>query len=381
MNITNDIVYLGVFDNKVDLFEGQYKVPDGISYNSYMIKDEKTAIFDTVDVKFQDEWLNNVDKKLNGKNPDFLVIQHMEPDHSSAIYKFIKKYKGTKIVATSKAFDMMKQFFNYDFKDEQIVVKDGDTLSLGKHTLKFMTAPMVHWPEVMVTYDEEDKVLFSADAFGKFGKTDDYNNWEDEARRYYIGIVGKYGPQVQSLMKKAAGIDIKTICPLHGPVLKDNLSFYLELYNKWSSYTPEKDGIVINFTSIYGNTKKAVLLLEEELTKKGYEVTVNDLARCDIKKAVADSFKYPTTVLATTTYNNEIFPFMREFIANLIERNFQKRKIAFIENGSWAPSAIKVMKSKLEGLKEIEFIDETVSIKSAVNDDNIKEIKNLADKL
>ncbi len=345
MIITNDIKYVGVDDHEVDLFEGQYVVPNGISYNSYVVIDEKIAVMDTVDVRFTHEWLDNIQNVLEDKHPDYLIIQHMEPDHSANIVNFINRYPDAKIVSSQKAFAMMKQFFNMDFDDRKVVVGEGDTLSLGKHNLAFVTAPMVHWPEVIVTYDATDKVLFSADGFGKFGALDVEEDWACEARRYYIGIVGKYGQQVQSLLKKAATLDIQTICPLHGPVLKENLGYYLGLYNTWSSYESESEGIVIAYTSVYGNTKKAVLKLAEKLKAKGCpKVVVNDLARCDMAEAVEDAFRYNKIIFATTTYNAEIFPFMREFINHLVERNFQNKTVAFIENGSWSPLAAKVMK-------------------------------------
>ncbi|MEE1024474.1 MAG: MBL fold metallo-hydrolase, partial [Acutalibacteraceae bacterium] len=349
MNITNDIKYIGVNDRKIDLFEGQYKVPNGMAYNSYAIIDEKIAIMDSVEAGFTEEWLGNIKTVLAGRTPDYLIVQHMEPDHSANIINFVNAYPQAKIVASAKAFVMMKGFFNTDFADKQIVVGEGDTLSLGKHTLTFVTAPMVHWPEVIVTYDSTDKVLFSADGFGKFGTFDTDEPWADEARRYYIGIVGKYGVQVQNLLKKAAGLDISIICPLHGPVLTENLGYYLDLYNTWSSYIPEEDGVLIAYTSVYGNTKKAVMQLVEKLKVNGCQNTVvYDLARCDMAQAVADAFRYSKLVLATTTYNADIFPFMREFIDHLTERNFQNRTVALIENGSWAPMAAKVMKGMLE---------------------------------
>lgn len=382
MTITNDIKYLGVNDRKIDLFEGQYKVPNGISYNSYAIIDEKIAIMDTVDALFTHEWLDNIESALEKRSPDYLVVQHMEPDHSANILNFVKTYPNAKIVSSAKAFAMMKNFFGNDFADKQIVVKDGDTLVLGSHTLVFVAAPMVHWPEVMVTYDTFDKVLFSADGFGKFGALDANEDWEEEARRYYIGIVGKYGTQVQALLKKASGLDIKTICPLHGPVLNDNLGYYLNLYNSWSSYRPEADGIVIAYTSVYGNTKKAVMLLEEKLKAGGCpKIVTYDLARCDMSKAVADAFKYDKLVLATTTYNAEIFPFMREFICHLTERNFANHTVALIENGSWAPLAAKVMRTMLEKCKNITYTQTSVKILSALNEDSTKEIGELANEL
>ncbi len=382
MNITKDIKYIGVNDHDIDLFEGQYIVPNGMSYNSYVILDEKIAVLDTVDQRFGEEWLQNINNALHGRTPDYLIVQHMEPDHSANIKHFTMQYPDAKIVASAKAFVMMKQFYGTDFTDRQIVVGEGDTLDLGTHQLTFVTAPMVHWPEVIVTYDSTDKVLFSADGFGKFGALDAEEDWACEARRYYIGIVGKYGAQVQNLLKKASNLDIQTICPLHGPVLTENLGYYLDLYNTWSSYGVESEGIVIAYTSVYGNTKKAVLALAEQLEKNGCpKVTVNDLARCDMAEAVEDAFRYGTLVLATTTYNNDIFPFMREFINHLTERNFSNRTIAFMENGSWAPVAAKVMKGMLEKSKNLTFADTTVTILSAPNEENAVQIEALASEL
>ena len=382
MIVTNDIKYIGVNDHKVDLFEGQYKVPNGMSYNSYAIIDDKIAIMDTVDANFTHEWLDNIQNTLGGKKPDYLIIQHMEPDHSANIMNFIKAYPETIIVSSAKAFNMMKNFFGTEFTDNRIVVGEGDTLSLGKHTLTFVTAPMVHWPEVIVTYDSTDKVLFSADGFGKFGALDREEDWADEARRYYIGIVGKYGAQVQALLKKAAGLEIEKICPLHGPVLSENLGYYLNLYNIWSSYQPEEDGIVIAYTSVYGNTKKAIMLLAEKLTANGCpKVVVHDLARCDMAKAVEDAFRYSKLVLATTTYNAEIFPFMREFINHLTERNFSNRTVALIENGSWAPLAAKVMREMLSKCKNLSFTDTTVKILSALNEESGNQLESLTEEL
>ena len=381
MNITQDIKYIGVNDHDIDLFEGQYIVPNGMAYNSYIIIDEKIAVMDTVDARFKDEWLSNLDKALDGKAPDYLIIQHMEPDHSANIKTFADKYPDAKIVSSSKAFAMMKGFFGTDFVDNQMVVGEGDTLSLGSHTLTFVTAPMVHWPEVIVTYDSKDKVLFSADGFGKFGALDVEEDWACEARRYYIGIVGKYGVQTQALLKKAAGLDIEIICPLHGPVLTENLGYYINLYDIWSSYAVESEGVVIAYTSVYGNTKKAVLKLKEILEEKGVKVTVNDLARCDMAEAVEDSFRYGTTVFATTTYNADIFPFMKEFINHLTERNFQQRKVAFIENGSWAPMATKVMKGMFEKSKNLTYAETEVKIMSALNEESEKQLVALADEL
>ncbi|MBR5157842.1 MAG: FprA family A-type flavoprotein [Clostridia bacterium] len=379
--ITNDIKYIGVNDHEIDLFEGQYIVPNGMSYNSYAIIDEKIAIMDTVDARFADEWLKNIENTLEGKKPDYLIVQHMEPDHSSSIVHFVKAYPDAKIVSSSKAFTMMKNFFGDDFVDRQIVVGEGSTLSLGKHNLTFVTAPMVHWPEVIVTYDSTDRVLFSADGFGKFGALDAEEEWACEARRYYIGIVGKYGAQVQALLKKAAGLEIDIICPLHGPVLKDDLGYYIRLYDTWSKYEAETDGIVIAYTSVYGNTKKAVLRLAKMLEDKGQRVCVNDLARCDMAEAVEDAFRYGKLVLATTTYNGEIFPFMREFINHLTERNYSNRTIAFIENGSWAPTAAKVMRGMLEKSKNIIYTDTTVKIMSALNDESLAQLETLAGEL
>ena len=382
MIISNDIKYIGVNDHKVDLFEGQYVVPNGMSYNSYAIIDEKIAIMDTVDIGFTHEWLDNLQNALGDRKPDYLIVQHMEPDHSANIMNFVKIYPDAKIVSSQKAFAMMKNFFGTDFEDKQIVVGEGSTLSLGKHTLTFVTAPMVHWPEVIVTYDSYDKVLFSADGFGKFGALDVEEDWACEARRYYIGIVGKYGAQVQNLLKKASTLDIATICPLHGPILKENLSYYIGLYNTWSSYQPEEEGIVIAYTSVYGNTKKAVMQLADMLKANGCpKVVVNDLARCDMAEAVEDAFRYSKIVLATTTYNAEIFPFMREFINHLIERNFSNRTVAFIENGSWAPLAAKIMKAMLEKCKNLTFAENTVKILSALNEESNTQLTALANEL
>lgn len=382
MNITNDIRYVGVNDHEIDLFEGQYVVPNGISYNSYVIMDEKIAVMDTVDARFTHMWLDLLQNTLGSRKPDFLIVQHMEPDHSANIFQFMKTYPDTKVVASAKAFAMMNNFFGTDFPDRKIVVGEGDTLSLGKHQLTFVTAPMVHWPEVLVTYDSTDKVLFSADGFGKFGAPDVPEDWACEARRYYIGIVGKYGAQVQNLLKKAANLDIQTICPLHGPVLKENLGYYLDLYNTWSSYEPESEGIVIAYTSVYGNTKKAVQQLAEKLRANGCpQVVVHDLARCDMAEAVEDAFRYNKLVLATTTYNAGIFPFMHEFIHHLTERNFQNRTVAFVENGSWAPLAAKVMKGMLEGSKNLTFSNTTVKIMSALNEESTAQLNALAEEL
>ena len=382
MTITNDILYIGVNDKKIDLFEGQYAVPNGMSYNSYLILDEKTAIFDTVDQNFTHEWLDNIQNTLGDRKPDYLIVQHMEPDHSANISTFMKLYPDTIIVSSLKAFAMMLNFFGTDFPDRRIVVADGDSLSLGKHTLNFYTAPMIHWPEVIVTYDSFEKILYSADAFGKFGTYDVDEPWDDEARRYYFGIVGKYGVQVQALLKKASELDIAMICPLHGPVLKSNLKHYISLYNTWSSYIPESEGIVIAYTSVYGNTKKAVDILAEKLRVKGCpKITAYDLARCDISKAVSDAFRYDKIVLATTTYNADIFPFMRNFIEHLTERGFKSRKIAVIENGSWAPLAAKVIKNMLSECKDIVYVEPIISIKSALSDENNTQIDKLSDEL
>ncbi len=381
INVTNDIKYVGVNDHEIDLFEGQYVVPNGMAYNSYVIIDEKIAVMDSVDSRFSDEWLVNIKNVLAGKTPDFLIVQHMEPDHSGSITEFAKAYPTAKVVSSAKAFVMMKQFFGTDFADRQVVIAEGSKLELGKHTLSFIEAPMVHWPEVVMTYDITNKVLFSADGFGKFGALDIDEEWACEARRYYIGIVGKYGLPVQMVLKKASTLDIQTICPLHGPILKDNLGYYLDLYNTWSSYGVEREGIVIAYTSVYGNTKKAVFELAKMLEEKGQKVVLNDLARCDMAEAVEDAFRYGKIIFATTTYNAEIFPFMREFINNLIERNFQNKMVGFIENGSWAPTATRVMKSMLEKCKNITYTNATVKIMSALNDTSREELKNLADEI
>ena len=382
MEITKDIKYVGVNDHDVDLFEGQYVVENGMAYNSYVIMDEKIAVMDTVDARFTHEWLDNIQSVLGSRHPDYLIIQHMEPDHSANIANFMETFKDTKIVSSQKAFVMMEQFFGTNFADRQVVVKEGDTLTLGKHTLAFVAAPMVHLPEVFVTYDTCDKVLFSADGFGKFGALDVEEDWACEARRYYIGIVGKYGAQVQNLLKKAAGLDIQTICPLHGPILKENLGYYINLYDIWSSYAVESEGVVIAYTSVYGHTKKAVELLEKKLIEKGCpKVTVFDLARDDMAEAVEDAFRYGKLVLATTTYNADIFPFMKEYIHHLTERNFQNRTVALIENGTWAPLAAKVMKNMFEGSKKLTFTDTTVHIKSALNEESTAQLEALADEL
>ena len=384
MEITKDIKYIGVDDHKIDLFEGMYDVPDGMCYNSYVILDEKIAVMDTVDRNFGDEWLANIENVLGGRTPDYLVVHHMEPDHSANIHRFAEKYPNAKIVASAKAFVMMGQFFGTDFKDKQVAVGEGSTLELGKHTLTFVTAPMVHWPEVVLSYDSTDKVLFSADAFGKFGASDavDDEGWSCEARRYYFGIVGKYGAQVQALLKKAQGLDIQKILPLHGPVLTENLGYYLDLYNTWSSYGVESEGVCIAYCSVYGNTKKAALMLADKLKELGCpKVAVSDLARDDMAEVVEDAFRYGKIVLASTTYNAEVFPFMNTFIHSLVERNYQNRTIGIIENGSWAPMAAKVIKQKFEGCKNITFTETTVSIKSAVSAENEAQIEALAKEL
>ncbi len=382
MTITNDIKYIGVNDHNIDLFEGQYIVPNGMAYNSYAIIDEKIAIMDTVDGNFTDEWLGNLKEALGTRKPDYLIVQHMEPDHSANIMNFVAEYPEAKIVASAKAFVMMKNFFGTDFSDKQIVVGEGDTLSLGSHNLTFVTAPMVHWPEVIVTYDSKDKVLFSADGFGKFGALDVEEDWACEARRYYIGIVGKYGMPVQTLLKKAVNLDIETICPLHGPVLNENLEYYINLYNIWSSYQPEEDGVMIAYTSVYGNTKKAVEELAKRLEANGCpKVVVNDLARCDMAEAVEDAFRYSKLVLATTTYNGDVFPFMREFINHLTERNYSNRTVGFIENGSWAPTATKVMMGMLEKSKNLTYMTTNVKLMSALSEDSLKQIEELAKEL
>lgn len=381
MYVSDSIKYIGVNDHKIDLFEGQYVVPNGISYNSYAIIDEKIAIMDTVDVNFLDEWLANIKAALGDRTPDYLVVLHMEPDHSANIFNFAKAYPEAKIVASGLAFEMMKNFFGTDFAEKRVVVKEGSTLELGEHTLAFITAQMVHWPEVIMAYDTKDKVLFSADGFGKFGALDVEEDWADEARRYYIGIVGKYGMPVQAVLKKAANLDIQTICPLHGPVLNDNLDYYLDLYNTWSTYAVEEEGVVIAYTSIYGNTKKAVELLADKLKAKGCAVKVYDLARDDMHAAISDAFKYSKLVLATTTYNASIFPYMRTYINHLTERSFQNRTVAFIENGSWAPMATKVMKGLFEKSKGLTFAETEVKIMSALNEESLAQIEALADEL
>lgn len=382
MFVTEDIRYIGVNDHDVDLFEGQYTVENGMSYNSYVILDEKVAVMDTVDAHFGVEWLQNLETELNGRLPDYLVVQHMEPDHSANIAVFMETYPEAQIVSSAKAFVMMQQFFGTDFPERKVVVGEGSTLKLGRHTLTFVTAPMVHWPEVIVTYDSTDKVLFSADGFGKFGALDVEEDWADEARRYYIGIVGKYGAQVQALLKKAAALDIAIICPLHGPVLNENLGYYLDKYNTWSSYAVEDEGVVIAYTSVYGHTKEAVEELAEKLNQRGCpNVVVADLARCDMAEAVADAFRYSKLVLATTTYNATIFPHMQNFIDHLTARNYQGRTVGMIENGAWAPMAAKVMKKMLETSKNLTYTDTTVTVKCALNDASRAQIDALADEL
>lgn len=382
MFVTEDIRYIGVNDHDVDLFEGQYTVENGMSYNSYVILDEKVAVMDTVDAHFGVEWLQNLETELNGRRPDYLVVQHMEPDHSANIAVFMETYPEAQIVSSAKAFVMMQQFFGTDFPERKVVVGEGSTLKLGRHILTFVTAPMVHWPEVIVTYDSTDKVLFSADGFGKFGALDVEEDWADEARRYYIGIVGKYGAQVQALLKKAAALDIAIICPLHGPVLNENLGYYLDKYNTWSSYAVEDEGVVIAYTSIYGHTKEAVEELVEKLNQRGCpNVVVADLARCDMAEAVADAFRYSKLVLATTTYNATIFPHMQNFIDHLTARNYQGRTVGMIENGAWAPMAAKVMKKMLETSKNLTYTDTTVTVKCALNDASRAQIDALADEL
>jgi len=381
MHISNDIRYIGVNDHQVDLFEGQFIVPNGMAYNSYVILDEKIAVMDSVDRNFGDEWLSNLEKELQGRQPDYLVVHHMEPDHSANIGTFAAKYPNAKIVSSMAAFNMMQNFFGTDFPEQKMVVKEGSTLELGKHTLTFVGAPMVHWPEVLMSYESAEKVLFSADGFGKFGALDVEEDWACEARRYYIGIVGKFGPQVQAVLKKAAGLDIQTICPLHGPVLTENLGYYINLYDIWSSYSVETEGVMIAYTSVYGNTRNAVEYLAEELKSKGCpKVVVCDLAREDMAEAVEDAFRYGKIVLATTTYYGNIFPIMHTFINELLDRNYQNKKMAFIENGSWGPLAAKVMAKHFETSKDIEFVG-SVTIKSAVKEENKTQLSELADKL
>lgn len=382
MFISNDIIYVGVNDHNIDLFEGQYDVPAGMAYNSYVIKDEKIAVMDTVDISFGDEWIGNIRNAIGDRTPDYLVVQHMEPDHSANIARFTEEFPGALIVGNNMAFTMMKKFFGTDFADRKVVVKEGDTLLLGKHELKFVAAPMVHWPEVMMTYDPCDKVFFSADAFGKFGALDIEEDWACEARRYYFGIVGKFGTQVQALLKKASALDIGTICPLHGPVLNENLGYYLDLYNTWSSYAVESEGVLIAYTSVYGNTRKAAELLRTKLEAKGCpKVAITDLARDDMAEAVEDAFRYGKLVLATTTYNGDIFPFMREFINELTERNYRNRTIGIIENGTWAPMAAKVITAKFENSKDITFAQNTVTINAALDESSLSKLDALADEL
>lgn len=382
MKISENMYYIGVNDHKIDLFEGQYPVPNGVAYNSYLIKDKKTVVFDTVDGAFEQEWLDNLEKALNGTTPDYLIVQHMEPDHSAGICAFAKKYPTAKILSTDKAFVMMKQYFGEDFADRRYVIKDGDKVSIGERTLTFIAAPMVHWPEVIFTYADKEKTLFSADAFGKFGALDAEEDWACEARRYYVGIVAKYGFQVQNALKKLSGFAIERICPLHGPVLSENLGYYLSLYNVWSSYGVESEGVVIAYTSVYGNTKKAVEALAQKLTEKGCaKVVLHDLARCDMSEATEDAFRYGKLVLATTTYNGGIFPFMRTFIHELTDHNFQNRKIGFIENGTWAPVAARQMKTLLENAKNLTFAENTVTLRSALNEENAAQIDRLAEEL
>ena len=382
MKITDSIKYVGVNDHQVDLFEGQYKVPNGMSYNSYVILDEKVAVMDTVDAHFTDEWLGNLARVLDGRKPDYLVVQHMEPDHAANVANFMKAYPETTVVANAKTFVMIKNFFELDLEGRKLVVENGSSLSLGSHTLTFVFAPMVHWPEVMVTYESSEKVLFSADGFGKFGALDVEEDWDDESRRYFIGIVGKYGAQVQALLKKAAALDISIICPLHGPVLTENLGHYIGLYDTWSSYRPEEEGVVIAYTSVYGQTKKAVELLAEKLKANGApKVVVYDLARDDMSAAVADAFRYSRLVLATITYNGSIYPFMNDFVTRLVEHNFQNRTVGLIENGSWAPTAARVIKKMMEGSKNIKWTDTTVTIMSAVKQENVEQIEAMAKEL
>ena len=381
MEIVKDIFYVGVNDKTIDLFEGQYIVPNGMAYNSYLIKDQKIAVLDSVDKNFKDEWLNNIDKIMVGGDIDYLIVSHMEPDHSANITAFAKKYPNAKIVSSSKAFTMMKNFFGTDFADRRVVINEGDELDLGEHKLTFVSAPMVHWPEVMLSYDKTSKTLFSADAFGKFGALDTEEDWACEARRYYFRIVGKYGVQVQAVLKKLENIEVQRICALHGPILTENLGYYIDLYKTWSSYGVESEGVVINYTSVYGNTKKAVEILAKELEDKGVKVAVNDLARCDMAEAVEDAFRYGKVVFATTTYNGDIFPFMKEFVHHLTERNFQNKFVGIIENGSWAPLADKIIKGMLEKSKNITFANQGVKILSGVSEENIEQIKALAEEL
>lgn len=382
-HVTKDIINIGVNDHDIDLFEGQYEVDLGMAYNSYVILDEKIAVMDTVDARFTDEWLANLKEALGGREPDYVVVHHMEPDHAGSLDAFMTVYPRAVVVSSAKAFTMMMQFFGRDYADRQLIIKEGSVLPLGTHSLSFVAAPMVHWPEVMMSYDSADKVFFSADAFGKFGANDveDPEGWACEARRYYFGIVGKYGPQAQAALKKAASLDIAIICPVHGPVLSENLGYYLDLYQKWSTYTPENEGVTIAFTSVYGNTRKAVLELESLLKAKGVRVSVHDLARMDMPEAIEDAFRYDRLVLATTTYNNDVFPAMKAYIEGLTERSYQKRRIGIIENGSWAPTAARVIKKLFEGSKELTFCDTTVTIKSALNKESRKALEALADEL
>lgn len=382
MNIRNDIKYVGVYDERIDLFEGQYNVPDGITYNSYVILDEKIAVMDTVDAAYTEEWLENVSAALCGRSPDYLIVQHMEPDHSAGIARFKEQYPDATVVASAKAFAMMKGFFGKDFEDTRLVVSDGATLPLGQHELTFITAPMVHWPEVIVTYDSTEKILFSADGFGRFGRADEKEPWADESRRYYIGIVGKYGAQVQALLKKAAALDIRTICPLHGPSLTENLGYYLGLYDKWSSYTPEEEGTTIAYSSVYGNTRAAAEMIAKELVTRGERVALYDLARCDMAEAIASAFRFPRLVLASVTYNGDVFPHMSTYLHGLVERGFKNRTVAFVENGSWAPMAAKVMRTTLEsGCKCISFAETTVRINGGPGGDTVQKISDLANEL
>ncbi|MBQ7886629.1 MAG: FprA family A-type flavoprotein [Clostridia bacterium] len=381
MHITDDIRYIGVNDHELDLFEGQYVVPNGMAYNSYLLLDEKIAVMDSVDRGFTSEWLSNIRAEIGERPVDYLIVQHMEPDHSGSLAAFMAAYPQAVVVASAKAFSMMKAFFSEDYEDRRLIVKEGDTLSLGRHTLSFVAAPMVHWPEVIMTYDQADKILFSADAFGKFGALDVEEEWACEARRYYIGIVGKYGAQVQALLKKAAKLDIRTICPLHGPVLRENLGYYLNLYDIWSSYRAESEGVVIACASIYGHTMQAAALLKDELEARGEKVSLIDLARCDMAEAVEDAFRYDRLVLASSTYNGGVFPFMRTFIDHLTERNYQNRTVGLMENGSWAPTAAKVMRTMLEKSKDITFTETTVKIVSALSDDSRTQVMALADEL
>ena len=379
--ISQDIQYAGVNDHAIDLFESQFPVPNGMAYNSYVIMAEKTAVIDSVDAHFAQTWLENIDHILNGKTPDYIIVQHMEPDHSGSLLQFLDTYPETKIVASPKAFAMIKNFFNADFPERQIVVNEGDSLPLGNHTLSFIGAPMIHWPEVMMTYDSTDQVLFSADAFGKFGALDVQENWEDEARRYYIGIVGKYGGPVQTVLKKLTAVDIRAICPLHGPVLTGDICHYLDLYNTWSSYVPEEAGILIAYTSVYGNTRNAVERMEELLVEAGQRVTVCDLARCDLSQAVADAFRYSKLILATTTYNNDIFPPMRAFVEHLTARGFCNRTVALIENGSWAPAAARVIRGLLEKSKNLTYIEPVVTLRSALSEESAAQLAQAAKEL